>query len=129
MEVAPQVALPAPKEPAALSHRLGVAGGRRQPFDARALATLDIKLKTSARVVARQVHRAGGHKETAMDQVHDAIREPRGKIRPEINRAVLLQPPGHIKAREAFLKGQLDVGGSFVIPQENVIARLEPLDQ
>src|SRR3989442_15476353 len=47
MEVAHQVAFPALEKPADVSHRLGVAGRRRQPFDARALATLDIKLKTS----------------------------------------------------------------------------------
>src|SRR5712692_11748742 len=57
VEVAYQVAFPALEKPANVSHRLGVAGRRRQPVDARALAALDIKLKTSARVVAGQVHR------------------------------------------------------------------------
>src|SRR5207245_9264047 len=72
VEVAHQVASPALKKPANVPHRLGVARLRRQPFDARALATLDIKLEARPRVVARQVHRAGGHTKTAVDQVHDA---------------------------------------------------------
>ncbi len=60
-----------------------------------------------------------------MDQVNHAIGEVRGKIRPKINRAVLLQAAGYINARILFIRCVLNVGICFVVAKQDIEFRLD----
>ena len=80
-------------------------------------------------MVTREVHGARGHEETPVDQVYDAVGEVGREVRAVIVRPVLFEPARHIHARVALAERQLDVGVALVVTQQNVVARLELLDQ
>ena len=123
-----QILVPAFQEQPDGAHRFGVLLVGGQPLDARTQAAMDVIFEARMRVVARQIDIAGRHLEMPVNEVHQPVRQIAGKIRPEVGRAILAQPPGHIHARIP-LGGELDVRISFVVAQQNVVARLPLLDQ
>ena len=78
---------------------------------------------------AVQIHFAGWDQEVTMNQIDDAIGEIRRKVRTEVNAPVLAQAARHIDSRKALGEGQLDVGVSLVVAQQDVEARLLLLDE
>jgi hypothetical protein len=106
--------------------RVGFVGG--ESGHARAQAPMNMKLETRLRVVSRKIHVARRNLEESMDEVHQPMREIAREIRAVISRPVLAQPPRHVYPR-ITLRRQLDVGISFVVAQQNVVARFPLLDQ
>jgi len=64
-----------------------------------------------------------------MNQIDNAIGEIGREVRTEVNASVLAQAAGHINSRETLSEGQLDVGVSLVVAQQDVEARLLLLDE
>ena len=64
-----------------------------------------------------------------VDQMHHAVRQAGRKVRPEINRAILLQPPRHVHARIFFERRVANVRICLVVAQQHVEFRLVLLDQ
>ena len=64
-----------------------------------------------------------------MNEVKDATRQPGGEIRPEIERAVLLDAPREIDARIFFGRGELDVRIGFVVAEQDVEFRAVFFDE
>src|SRR5579863_5510867 len=124
-----QVAVAPGEQQSHQAHGFGVALGRGQALDARTQAALDVVLKARPRMIAREIHVARGYPEAAMDEVHDAIGEIRREVRAIVMRAVLLQAPRHVDARIPLGKRQLDVRVTLVVTQQDVVARLELLDE
>ena len=89
---------------------------------------MDVIFQARMRVLPRQIHVARRHLEMPVNEVHQPVRQVAGKIRTEVRRAVLAQPPRDVHAR-IFLRRQLDVGIGFVVAQQDVVARLPLLDQ
>ena len=90
---------------------------------------MDVKLQARMRVLARQIHVAGGHLEVAMDEVHQPMRQ----IAREIRAVSSVEPsffkrPRDVDAR-ITLGRQLDVRIGLVVAQQDVVARLPLLDQ
>ena len=112
-----------------VAHGFGVDLGRGQILHARTQATLDVVLQARARMVAGQIHFAGRNQEVAMDQVDDAIGEIGREVRAVVGAAVLAQAAGDVHAREALGQGELHVGISLVVAQQDVEARLLLLDE
>ena len=89
---------------------------------------MNVKLQAWLRMIPRQIHLARRHLEMPVNEMHQPVRQVAGKIRPEVSRAVFYQTPRDIHARIP-LAGQLDIRIGFVVPQQNVEARLILLDQ
>src|ERR1017187_7721033 len=64
-----------------------------------------------------------------MNQVDDAIGEVGGEVRAVIGAAILAQAAGHVDARKALGQGQLYVGISLIVAQQNIEARFLLLDE
>src|ERR1700688_1271721 len=64
-----------------------------------------------------------------MNQVHDAISEACWEIRTVVRTSVLLKPPRNEHARVTLAQGQLHIGISLIVAQQNVKARLLLLDE
>ena len=60
----------------------------------------------------------------ALNQVHDAIREVRREIRAVVRAAVFSQTPCNIDSGITLAQGQLHIGISLVVAEQNVKARL-----
>src|SRR5690242_21144292 len=67
---------------------IALVGG--EAGDARAEAALDVILQAGARMATRQVHVARRHHEALVNEVENAAGKTCWEIRPEIERAVLL---------------------------------------
>ena len=65
----------------------------------------------------------------ALNQVHDAIRKVRREIRAVVRTAVFFQTPGDVDSRVTLAQGQLHIGISFIVAQQDVEARLLLLDE
>ncbi len=126
---AQQVGGPAFEKQFHIAHRFLVDLGRGQSFHARPQAAFDVVLQAGTRMKAREINLAGRHHEVAVDQVHDAIGQVRGKIRAVVSAAIFPQPPGHIDPGKALAQSQLDVRIGLVVAQQNVEARFLLLDQ
>ena len=59
-----------------------------------------------------------------MNQIDDAIGKIGREVRAEVGAAVLAQAAGDVDAREALGEGELHVGISLVVAQQDVEARL-----
>ena len=101
---------------------------RDQAFHARPPAAVNVVLKAGPRVGSRQVDAARRQLEMPVDKVHQTVGEIAGEVRPEIGRAILLEPARDVNAR-ILLLGQLDVGIGLVVAQQDVVLRLVLLDQ
>ena len=123
-----QILMATLQKPPNPAHRLGVTLVRRQPFDARPQAAMDVIFQARMRVVSRKIHPARRHLEMAMNEMHQPMRQIPRKIRAEIARPVLAQPPRHVHAR-IFFRRQFDIWISLIVPQQDVVARLPLLDQ
>ncbi len=55
----------------------------------------------------------------AMDEVNQPVRQVSRKIRTEVARSILPQPPRHIDTWISFA-GELDIRIGFVIPEQDV---------
>ena len=80
-------------------------------------------------MIAREVNLAGRNHEMPMDQVHDAIRQVRRKVRTVVSAAIFPQAPRDVDPGKALAQSQLHVGISLVVAQQNVEARFLLLDQ
>src|ERR1019366_6722142 len=105
---------------------VGVVGS--ESLDAGPQAAVNMELQAGVGVKTGEVYLAGGDPEVAVDEVHQAVRQVGGEVGAEVGGAVLAQSPGHVDARVLFV-GQLDVGESLVVAQQDVEARLVLLDE
>src|SRR3984893_17526092 len=89
---------------------------------------MNVEFQTRVRVEAREMHFAGGNLEVPVNEVDQPMRQVTGKVRPVVRGPIL-----HETSRDVytgiFFVGQLDVGKSFVIAQQNVEAWLPLLDE
>ena len=118
---------PAQERPDVLGGSL-VCVVRDQAFHARPPAAVDVVFEAGPRMGSRQVDAARRQLEMPVDEAHQAVGEIAGEVRPEIGRAVLLEPARDVHSR-ILLLGQLDVGIGLVIAQQDVVLRLVLLDQ
>ena len=129
VEAGKQVAVLAVEEETHVPRRLGVALVGDQPLHTGAVAALDVVLQAGPRVLAGQVHPAGGHLEAAVHKLGNAVGEAGREVRAEVERAVFLQSAGDVDARVGLAGGELDVRIGFVVAQQHVEARLVPFDE
>ncbi len=93
------------------------------------MAPANVILQAGPRMRPRQVHRAGRNAKSFVDEMYDAIRKAVGKIRPEVDGAVLDQSPRNIHAR-VFLEGRVtNVRVGLVVAKQDVELRFILLDQ
>ena len=118
---------PLQKQPR-VAHRGGICLVRGQTLHARTQAAVNVVLQAGLGVVARQIHFARRHQKTAMDEVHQPMRQVGRKKRAVIRCPVLAQPPRHVNPRIALV-GEFHVGIRLVVAQQNVETRLVLLDQ
>ena len=89
---------------------------------------MDVIFQARMRMLARQIDIARRHFEMPMNEVDQTMRQVAGKIRTVIGGPVFFQAARHIHARISFA-GELDVGISLVVAQQDVVARLVLLDE
>ena len=70
-----QVAVPPFQEQAHVAHGTRVGLVRGQSFDARSQAAVNVVLQAGLGVIPGQVHLAGGHQKTAVNEVDQAVRQ------------------------------------------------------
>jgi hypothetical protein len=99
-----------------------------ETLDAGAQAAVDVEFQAGVRVVAGEIHVAGGDLEVTMDEVDQAVREVSGKVGAEVGGSVFAEAAGDVDSG-VFLSGELDVGVSFVVAEKDVEARLPLLDE
>ncbi len=80
-------------------------------------------------MVAVEIDVAGRNQKIAVNEIDDAVSEVRREEGAVVFRFVFLQAPGDVNARIALAHGELDVRISFVVAQEDVVARLLLLDE
>ena len=123
-----QVFVPAFEEQAHRSHCLRILLVRGKSFNARAQTTVDVIFEAWMRMLAREIDVARRDLEVAMNKVHKAMRQVGREVRPKVGGSILAQAPRDIHPRVAF-GGELDVGVGFIVPQQDVVARLPLLDE
>ena len=111
-----------------LAHQFVVAGlvdlahaGRR--------AALDLVEKTGAVAVLEHAVRAGAEQERLFQRGDGAVDRLGAGKRGEVVALPLVRPAVFGDPGEVMLAGEHDVGEGFVVAQQHVVARLEPLDQ
>ena len=85
--------------------------------------------ETGAREFAVNLDVAGAELECPVDEVDGAPRERGREKRPEVERAVALNPARNHHARERVADGQLEVRILLVVLEEHVVARPVQLDE
>src|SRR5712671_7766331 len=119
----------------ALEKQSGVARGFRvalfggESGDTRTLAALDVILQTGARMAAREVHAAAGDHKSLVNEMQNAAGQTSREERPEVERAVLLDPAGEVHPGESLRGGELNVRVCFVVAQQNVEFGMVSLDE
>ena len=110
-------------------HSIRINLRRRESFNARPQAAMDVVLQARARMIARQVDLATRNKETAMNELSHAVSKIPGKVRTVVCRAVLPQPSRDKHLGVAVGQRELYIGVSLIVPQQDVKSRLALLDQ
>ena len=128
-QAARQIAAPPFEEHPDVARGFRVALVRDQPFGARPQAAVNVILQARARMAAREVHRARGHQKMLVNQMDQAVREARGEVGPEIDRAVFFETPRHVHARIFLERRVANVGIGLVVAQQDIEFRLVLLDQ
>jgi hypothetical protein len=80
-------------------------------------------------MVAREIHLATGQQKAAVDQVDDPVREIAGEEGSVVRAPVFAQPAGYENFRITIGQGQLDVGVSLVVAQQDIEAWFALLDE
>src|SRR5207248_3763617 len=113
--------MPAPfQEHARIVRRLDVTLVGGKPRHAGAKTTLDVILQTRPRMAAREVHGARRDHKTFVNEVQNAAREARRKIRSKVERAILLDAAGEINARILLCSSEFDVGIGLVVAEQDI---------
>src|SRR5258707_456019 len=100
-----------------------------QAFHAGTQAPANVKLQTRTRMRTVQIDVTGRNQKISMDQVNDSVSQVGREVRAIINAAILLQAPRDVHPWVALPQSQLQVGVSFVVPQQDVESRLFLLDE
>src|SRR5580692_9611870 len=112
-----------------ITHRFLISLGRGESRNAGPQAASDVVLQARPGMKVPKIDLARWNQKMAVDQVHDAIGKAGRKIRAVVAAAVFAQTPGHINSGEPLAQGQLHVGISLVVAQQNVKSWLPLLDE
>src|SRR5580700_10124691 len=124
-----EVCRPAFEKQFHITHRFLISVGRGESLYARSQAASDVVLQARPGMKVPKIDLARRDQKMAVDQVHDAICEARRKIRAVVAAAVFAQTPRHINSGETLAQGQLHVGISLVVTQQDVKSWLLLLDE
>src|SRR5580704_17127043 len=123
-EAGQQVVTAAFQKGTRVARRLRVFFVRYEAGDARTPATVNVILQAGARMLPREVHRAGRNPEVFVNEMNDAVGEAVREAGPETDRAILAQAARHVNSRIFFKRREADVRIGLVIPQQDVEFRL-----
>ncbi len=90
---------------------------------------MDVILQAGPWMTPAQIHGARRHQKMLVDQMNQPVSEAGREVRPEVGRAVFVQPARHIDAWVFLERRVTDVGIGLVVAQEDVELRHVPLDE